>query len=853
MWARGRVVVLVAVAAVGLAACLPSGVPDTTPPGVPTNLVVTNATTSQLTLSWTSPTDNVGVVGFYIFRNGVPVATASVTSYVDTGLSANTTYVYTVTAVDAAGNASSQSDPVSGTTLSSGSGFPFAARISANNRYLLDQFGNPYMIVGDSPHSLAVNLTEAQAATYFADRQAHGINAAWIEVLCNTYTNGRSDGSTYDGITPFTTANDFSTPNPAYFQRLSDMVNLAAAHGITVFLDALETAGWQSQYESNGATKDYNYGAYLGNLFKNAPNVVWLTGNDYTTWADPTDDADVTAVAKGVKSTDPNHLQTSELNATISSSLDDQNWASIINLNGVYTYYPTYDEVLHAYNQTPTMPTFMQEANYEFENNTGGPSTPTTDETLRRQEYWTATSGGNAGQLYGNNFTWNSDSWADEQANLDTSGVTQLQYMENLFTAREWFNLVPDQSHTFLTAGAGTYDSAEDDVLQSDYATAAVTPDGSFGAVYVPTARQITVNLSRMTGAITARWFDPSNNTFQAIAGSPFASSSGAQRFTTPGSNSEGNGDWLLVLDGQADRTPPSVPTGVTVTGTTGATASLSWTASTDNVGVAGYKVFRNGTQVLTTAATSFTDIGLAQNTTYGYTVAAYDFASNTSGPSASVNATTNNTAPPATPALVQLNSATPQTPQSSVSLPYSQLQSSRDTNIAVIGFTNAATITSVTDTKGNAYSLAAPLTHNGSVYQAVYYAKNVASAAAGANTVTVAFSTAVQYTDVRIAEYSGLDATNPVDGTSSATGSATTADSGTVTTTKPVELLFAAGTTTGSFTDAGPDYTLRLITDPDADIVEDQVVTAAGSYNATASQSGNEVLQLVAFKAAGQ
>ena len=266
--------------------------PDTTAPSVPTGLLASGATTTSVRISWTASTDTTAVTGYHIFRNGSQIGTTSATTYQDTGLTAGTTYSYTVSAFDAATNESARSTALNAATLSNPV-FAFPVGVSTNHRYLLDQSGNPYMIVGDSPHSLAVNLTEAQAETYFADRQAHGINSAWMQVLCNLYTGGRSNGATYDGIVPFTTANDFSTPNPAYFQRLSDMVNIAAAHGITVFLDPVDTAGWQSQYESNGVTKDYNFGVYLGNLFKGSPNIVWLNGNDYGAWPIVTDDNEV--------------------------------------------------------------------------------------------------------------------------------------------------------------------------------------------------------------------------------------------------------------------------------------------------------------------------------------------------------------------------------------------------------------------------------------------------------------------------------------------------------------------------------------------------------------------------------
>ncbi|MFD0331379.1 fibronectin type III domain-containing protein [Streptacidiphilus monticola] len=77
------------------------------------------------------------------------------------------------------------------------------------------------------------------------------------------------------------------------------------------------------------------------------------------------------------------------------------------------------------------------------------------------------------------------------------------------------------------------------------------------------------------------------------------------------------------------------------MTGTTANSASLSWSPATDNVGVAGYRVYRGGTQVGSTTGTSYTDTGLNPSTAYSYTVAAYDAAGNVSTPSAAVTATT--------------------------------------------------------------------------------------------------------------------------------------------------------------------------------------------------------------------
>ncbi|MBA9084569.1 glycosidase/chitodextrinase [Fontibacillus solani] len=91
--------------------------PDTTPPSVPTGLSKGAVTSASAVISWTASTDNVGVTGYDVYRNGNLVkAGVTTTSYTDTGLTASTTYSYTVLAKDAAGNQSAQSTALQVTT-----------------------------------------------------------------------------------------------------------------------------------------------------------------------------------------------------------------------------------------------------------------------------------------------------------------------------------------------------------------------------------------------------------------------------------------------------------------------------------------------------------------------------------------------------------------------------------------------------------------------------------------------------------------------------------------------------------------------------------------------------------------
>src|SRR5262249_43168524 len=162
---------------------------------------------------------------------------------------------------------------------------------------------------------------------------------------------------------------------------------------------------------------------------------VWMSGNDFQSWPSSGDDAVVRAVALGIRDNDDRHLHTVELDYLVSGSLDDPTWAPIIELNASYTYYPTYAQVLADYNRPNAIPTFMGEANYEYEHNAADEGTP---QILRRQEYWTMLSGA-AGQLYGNRYTWPFVSgW---ESHLDTPGSLQMGYTKFLFQPRRWYDL----------------------------------------------------------------------------------------------------------------------------------------------------------------------------------------------------------------------------------------------------------------------------------------------------------------------------------------------------------------------------------------------------------------------------
>jgi len=114
--------------------------------------------------------------------------------------------------------------------------------------------------------------------------------------------------------------------------------------------------------------------------------------------------------------------------------------------------------------------------------------------------------------------------------------------------------------------------------------------------------------------------------------------------YTVEAEDAAGNRSGESTAEGATtdpDTTPPTSPSPLTVEGVTASSVALSWATSSDDVGVTGYSVRRNGLEVATTGATSYTDMGLDSATMYEYRVVAFDAAANESNPAGPVPATT--------------------------------------------------------------------------------------------------------------------------------------------------------------------------------------------------------------------
>src|SRR5262249_38881215 len=160
---------------------------------------------------------------------------------------------------------------------------------------------------------------------------------------------------------------------------------------------------------------------------------------------------------------------------------------------------------------------------------------------------WALLSGA-CGQFFGNDPIWHFDgpglfppktTW---RMALSSTGSKDMVRLRNLFAGLPWQQLAPDFDHRLATDGFGNGLST---------AVTAKTADNKLSLTYFPSngkdPRPFTIDLSQWPGTVKGRWYNPANGQFESVEGSPFRNG-GLLRLSTPGDNSTGTNDWLLIL-----------------------------------------------------------------------------------------------------------------------------------------------------------------------------------------------------------------------------------------------------------------------------------------------------------------
>ena len=243
-----------------------------------------------------------------------------------------------------------------------------------------------------------------------------------------------------------------------------------------------------------------------------------------------------------------------------------------------------------------------------------------------------------------NNFIYNADfvcdNWSPVNAGLDTVLIAHNTLVDGGFKLSSGQTIVNTNSQIRNNIIVGNRSSiASASGLTFSNNNWSVTPPTAAKSSTDKIADPLVVRMGATTpGALTGAYFKVSS-------GSPAINSALKLASVTSDFFQVARGATPTIggyeFQGSADSSPPSTPTGLTASVASSSTINLSWNASTDNVGVTGYKIFRGGVQIGTATGTSYSSTGLTASTTYAFTVSAYDAAGNNSAVSASVSATT--------------------------------------------------------------------------------------------------------------------------------------------------------------------------------------------------------------------
>ena len=360
----------------------------------------------------------------------------------------------------------------------------FPVKVSDNQRYFVDQKGNPVFWLGTTQWQLFREYKVEEVKTILEKSSSHGF--AFVQVMLM----GVGDGTAPNvyGQKPWIN-NDPLTPNEAYFQNVDAAVRIASDNNLAISV-TLYHQRYRQHITMNNARRWANW---LGKRYKDSPNIVWSMTPEARQEFVPI----LRELAAGLHAGDGGrHLVTFKPDpAPYSSSfIHAEPWLDFDSMqtwNGVRLIYPM---VTKDYNLKPAKPVLMAEGAYEAGSEYGFAVTPLWS---RRQAYYSYLAGGH--HTYGHNDSWRVlPTW--RQA-LDAPGAVQMGVLKKIFTARkQWWLLVPDQS-VFASGGR-----TEGDVLH----LAARHQDGKWAMLYLADRTSFSVNMSKISAdKVKVFWVNP--------------------------------------------------------------------------------------------------------------------------------------------------------------------------------------------------------------------------------------------------------------------------------------------------------------------------------------------------------
>ncbi|MEI9912523.1 MAG: fibronectin type III domain-containing protein [Bacteroidota bacterium] len=651
---------------------LVNAVTDTQAPSAPANLTASAITQSSLVLNWTASANNIGVTGYDIFRNGTKINTALVTtiSYNVTGLSAATAYQFYVQAKDAAGNTSASSSTINVTT-------PDTQAPTAPTNLAASAITQTSLTISWTASTDNVGVTG-----YDIYRGGIKINASLLTATTFNVT-GLTAATPYQfyvqakdaaGNTTNSGTLNATTLSPPDTEAPAAPANLAAS-GIT---QSTLTLGWAAATDNIGVT---GYDVYQNGVKINTSNVattsynvsgliVLTSYNFYTVAKDAAGNISAASNTVNVTTPDtqaptaPSGLASSNLTAT-SLTL---NWNVSTDNVGV-TGYDVYQNGTKINTVAVTATTcnvsgLTQATSYSFyirasdgAGNVSGNSN-TINVTTTDTQAPTAPAGLTSSNLTSASLTL---SWTASSDNMGVTGYDVYQNGIKINTSNvttvsyNVSGLIVLTSYNFYVVAkdaAGNISAASNTITITTPDTQAPTAPAGLASSNL-TATSLTLNWNVSTDNVGVTGYDVYQNgtkintvavtaaTYNVTGLTQATSYSFYVRALDGAGNVSANSNTIAVST--PDTQAPTAPSGLASSGLAPTSLTLSWAASTDNIGVTGYDVFRNGTKINASVVTSlsYSVTGLTASTAYSFYIQARDAAGNISANSNTVSVTT--------------------------------------------------------------------------------------------------------------------------------------------------------------------------------------------------------------------
>lgn len=398
-------------------------------------------------------------------------------------------------------------------------------KVSDNHRYLIHENGTPFFWLGNTAWLISERLTRDEVEYYLVNEHRAGYNVEQIQVInsiptFNIYGQQANDAS-FD-MWKFSKKDQYG-----YWEHLDFIVDFAASQGIYIAMDCV----WGSQITKMDIKKAEKYGQFLGERYKDKPNIIWMIGGDVL---GDKGTASWDALAKAIRKADPNHVMTFHPRGRTTSSrwFADRDWMDFHmfqsghrrygqrNGDGDYTIKDNTEEdnwryVDLTWNGNPQKPVIDGEPSYEdIPQGLHDFTAPRwMDYDVRRYAYW-AVFAGCFGHTYGHNSIMQfikpgllasfgaEKPWWDA---MKDPGYNQMKYLKWLILAFPFEERIADQS---VIAGQNG----------ERYDRNIATRGNDYLLVYNYSGKPMQLDLSKISGAKKNVWvMNPSDGTLKYL------------------------------------------------------------------------------------------------------------------------------------------------------------------------------------------------------------------------------------------------------------------------------------------------------------------------------------------------